>query len=60
MIRVGSYSFGEQRLAKVIGAGTPLVEAYPDTPAEVLEELAEKAAALGFGKKPKKKKTKKK
>lgn len=60
MVKICNYSFGERRLAQVIGEGTPLEKAYPNIPAEVLSELAEKAAALGFGKKPTKKKTKKK
>ena len=60
MVKIGNYSFGEHRLKQVIGDGTPLVEAYPNIPAEVLDELAEKAASLGIGKKPTKKENQKK
>ena len=59
MIRVENHSFGEQRLKQVIGEGTPLVEAYPNIPAEVIIQLREKAIEMGILKVAKKK-TKKK
>ena len=60
MIKVGNYSFGEQRLAQVIGEGKPLKEAYPNIPTDILAELEKEAAARGIGWKPnQKKKTKK-
>lgn len=59
MIKVGNYSFGEQRLKQVIGEGTPLAEAYPNIPAEVIIQLRDKAIEMGLLKVAKKK-TKKK
>ena len=59
MVKIGNYSFGEQRLKQVIGEGTPLVEAYPNIPAEVIIQLRDKAIETGLLKVAKKK-TKKK
>lgn len=60
MIKIGNYSIGETRLAKVVGGGMPLAEAYPDLPSDVLAELQQEADRR-FGTKPiKKKKSKKK
>lgn len=59
MIRIGNYLIGEARLAKVVGEGMPLAEAYPNLPSDVLAELQQEADRR-FGTKPTKKKSKKK
>lgn len=59
MIRIGNYQIGEARLAKVVGEGMPLAEAYPNLPSDVLAELQQEADRR-FGTKPTKKKSKKK
>lgn len=59
MIKVGNYQIGEARLAKVVGEGMPLAEAYPNLPSDVLAELQQEADRR-FGTKPTKKKSSKK
>lgn len=59
MIKIGNYSFGEERLSQVVGEGRSLAEAYPDIPSDILEQLQEVVDSR-FGKKPTKKKQSKK
>ena len=59
MIKIGNYIIGEARLAQVVGEGKSLSEAYPNLPADILEQLQEEANRR-FGTKTKKKKQSKK
>ena len=59
MIKIGNYIIGEARLKQVVGEGSPLAEAYPNLPSDILAKLQEVVTAR-FGTKPTKKKTKKK
>lgn len=59
MIKIGNYSFGEERLSQVVGEGRSLSEAYPNIPADILAQLQGVVEAR-FGKKHTKKKQSKK
>lgn len=59
-MKIGRYIIGEARLKQVVEEGSPLAEAYPNLPSDILAKLQDEADRR-FSKKPtKKKKSKKK
>lgn len=59
-MKIGRYIIGEARLKQVVEEGSPLAEAYPNLPSDIIEELQKEADRLFRTKPTKKKQSKKK